>query len=614
MGRGPLVAVRKFIARRKNVSPARFVKLAAWELTEALRDRARGRPKPRDLAVEVTAEVDAREGRVALTFRPTGVPATFVTVYRRELGETSHASWGPPLAELKGDATTFVDTRATPGSLVEYGILRRHAQPPWRSTGRIAVALDPPLRDARGKLLLVVDGTYEAELAAELTRLVEDLVGDGWLVERLSVSRRDAPSAVKARIVEVWQRDPSLRSVLLFGHVPVPYSGDCAPDGHEVPVERSPGHRGAWPADVFYADMVGTWTDESVDTHQNPYPPPRVANENVPGDGKLDQSEVPCREVLLEVGRVDLSQLPAFLKLGEKELLRRYLDKDHRYRHGELTFEPRALIDDNFGYVMAPKHRERLLGKAFSTGAFRSFSAFFGPERVVEGDFFAALESESYLFAHASGAGQYGACSGVGTTEDFRRFDPKCPFIFLLGSYFGDWDNADNFLRAPLATSSGLVSGWCGIPDWSLHTLAVGETFGYALRHTQNVEGWDEDRRNTVRLGGSIHVALMGDPTLGIHVLKPPSAARATRLATGAVEIVFRPSSGPALGHHVYRAQARLGPYARLTDAPIGGERWVDEAPADGAVFYLVRAIGRVTSPSGSYQRASQGAFATLQT
>jgi hypothetical protein len=106
----------------------------------------------------------------------------------------------------------------------------------------------------------------------------------------------------------------------------------------------------------------------------------------------------------------------------------------------------------------------------------------------------------------------------------------------------------------------------------------------------------------------------MGDPTLGIHVLKPPSAARATRLVTGAVEIVFRPSSGSALGHHVYRAQARLGPYARLTDAPIAGERWVDEAPAEGAVFYLVRAIGRVTSPSGSYQRASQGAFATLQT
>ncbi len=28
----------------------RFVKLAAWELTEAVRDRARGRPKARDLA------------------------------------------------------------------------------------------------------------------------------------------------------------------------------------------------------------------------------------------------------------------------------------------------------------------------------------------------------------------------------------------------------------------------------------------------------------------------------------------------------------------------------------------------------------------------------------
>ena len=39
--------------------------------------------------------------------------------------------------------------------------------------------------------------------------------------------------------------------------VTLPYAGNIAPDDH-------PNHKGAWPADVFYGEMNGTWTDESV--------------------------------------------------------------------------------------------------------------------------------------------------------------------------------------------------------------------------------------------------------------------------------------------------------------------------------------------------------------
>ena len=46
--------------------------------------------------------------------------------------------------------------------------------------------------------------------------------------------------------------------MFLFGHVPVPYSGDIVPDGH------APDHQGAWPCDGFYGDMDGLWTDCSV--------------------------------------------------------------------------------------------------------------------------------------------------------------------------------------------------------------------------------------------------------------------------------------------------------------------------------------------------------------
>ena len=46
--------------------------------------------------------------------------------------------------------------------------------------------------ESRGKILLVVDNTYASQLASELTRLQQDLVGDGWTVVRRDVSRSDS--------------------------------------------------------------------------------------------------------------------------------------------------------------------------------------------------------------------------------------------------------------------------------------------------------------------------------------------------------------------------------------------------------------------------------------
>ena len=96
-------------------------------------------------------------------------------------------------------------------------------------------------------------------LAAELTRLEQDLAGDGWTVMRRDVSRTDSPANIKAIIKGVYSADQAnVKSVFIFGHVPVPYSGKLNPDGH-------PDHLGAWPADVYYGDMDGSWTDSTVD-------------------------------------------------------------------------------------------------------------------------------------------------------------------------------------------------------------------------------------------------------------------------------------------------------------------------------------------------------------
>src|SRR6185503_3639869 len=102
-----------------------------------------------------------------------------------------------------------------------------------------------------------------------------------------------------------YSADPAnVKSVFLFGHVPVPYSGQLNPDGHAD-------HVGAWPADVYYGDIDGNWTDNSVNFTQsiNTDAADAARLTNRPGDGKFDQTQIPS-PVELEVGRVDLSNLP----------------------------------------------------------------------------------------------------------------------------------------------------------------------------------------------------------------------------------------------------------------------------------------------------------------
>ena len=171
----------------------------------------------------------------------------------------------------------------------------------------------------------MVDDTHAPSLATELTRLQYDLVGDGWTVLRHDVARTSSVPSIKSLITADYNSDTSnVKAVFLFGHVPVPYSGDIAPDGH-------PDHEGAWPADAYYGDMDGSWTD--TDVNDTGASDPR--NRNIPGDGKFDQSLM-ASAIELQVGRVDLCNLPAF-PLSELELLRQYLDKNHNFRHRHLS-------------------------------------------------------------------------------------------------------------------------------------------------------------------------------------------------------------------------------------------------------------------------------------
>ena len=542
--------------------------------------------EPWDFAVLATARVQANPPWITLEWPE--APLAESHIISRKL---SHERDWTPLATLSGNVSVFTDTAVVLGAAYEYEI-RQNNSDGVTAYGYVYSGIEVPFTAERGRLVLVVDNTHAAELADELARLNSDLIGDGWTILRHDVARSASPNEVKAFIKADYDADPArTKAVFLFGHVPVPYSGRLNPDMH-------PAHLGAWPADAFYVEMEGEWTDILVNDTSAEDP----RNQNVPGDGKFDQSELPG-PAALQIGRVDFFDLPAFAPATERDLLRQYLDKNHSFRHKLIHVENRALVRDNFGEIQ---------GDAPATDAWRSFAPLVGVENIREigpGEFFPTLARESFLWAYGGGGGGYYHADGVGSTSDFAQQSPQCVFFMLHGSFFGDWDSSDNFLRAALATPGyGLAAAWTGLPHWFMHHMGLGETVGFSAMVAQNNRNL---YKNQVNLSaGQAHIALMGDPTLRMHVVAPPANLTAAA-SNGSVALSWTSSPDAVRGYYVFRAKSPSDAFSRLTRLFVTGNSYVDRSPPSEPATYMVRAVALETSSSGSYYNSSQGVFAT---
>lgn len=532
-----------------------------------------------DYAVQVSATVQKSPPKITLNWPAIG-DATGYSVARKAPGATS---W--PASTNIGNVLTYSDTNVAVGQSYEYRVTKVGGV---SGNGYILAGIETALVENFGTVVLMVENTYATDLATELTRLEADLVGDGWTVSRLSCNRADTVPSVKAKIKAVYDANPTqVKAVFLFGRVPVPYSGNIAPDGHSD-------HVGAWPADCYYGEMNSTWTDTSI----NNTAASRNENDNIPGDGKFDQSSFPS-DLELAVGRVDLFNMPAFAPKTEKDLLRQYLNKDHGFRHKLITAQPRAMVDDNFG---------EFSGEAFASSGWRNFAPMFGAANVSAKDFFTDQASNSYLWSYGCGGGWYQGASGVGNTNNFVSSDPKTVFTMLFGSYHGDWDANDAFMRGVLATTtSGLTCSWSGRPHWFYHRMALGEPIATSTILSENNPG--------LYTGGffgarSVHMALMGDPTLRMFIAGPASTPAAAQVGSNVI-VSWTASTDTVLGYHVYRSATASGPFTRLTTALQTGPTFTDVGAPVGTQYYMVRAVKLETSGSGSYLNASQGVFAS---
>ncbi len=540
-----------------------------------------------DYAIQLTATVQVSPPKITLNWKPLSDTPNY-TVYRKA---KSASSWGTALTMLPYTASSYTDSNVVADSAYEYYIEAQGTTTvttPINSTGFIYAGIMAPAIHNRGALIVLVDSTFVDSCSAGLSQLMTDLNGDGWQIIKHNLNRNLADTTVHNIIFADYQTYPNATAVLLVGHIAVPYSGDLNPDGH-------PQHLGAWPADAYYGNMYGPWTDNSINDTLSSFP----ANRNKIGDGKFDQTLLPSANQL-QVSRIDFWNMPVFGKT-EIQLMNSYLNRDHNYKMDLLNIARRALIDDNFGAFS---------GEAFAANGWRIFPPMVSRDSIYSIDFITSLNDSSFEWAYGCGGGTFISAGGIGNDTNFANNSINGIFTMLFGSYFGDWNVQNNFLRSPLcSTTPALTCCWAGRPNWFMHHMALGVNIGYSALITQN---------NSTSLFGTlynpygyenngVHVALMGDLSLRTDYIKQASNLSITNAPLAGAVLSWNPSPDPAvIGYYVYRCDSLMGNFQRVSPL-ISDTNFTDSFGTNGLKYYMLRPCKLQSTPSGTYYNLGIG-------
>ncbi|MFK7972594.1 MAG: T9SS type A sorting domain-containing protein [Bacteroidia bacterium] len=542
------------------------------------------------LVLNVTAEVQENPASITLHWSNSTATGSGFAIHRRQ-GNIS--IWSSVASPSLTDST-FTDTGISEGIQYEYRISKLSGGQAV-SWGYIASGINVLPKLINRGLLLVKDTSITNRFQFKIDFWKENLEADGYFVQEIEVDRNDAVTDVKAKIVAAYNAGTiNYTSAIILGHVPVPYSGDLYPDAHTD-------HKGAWPTDLFYADIDGNWTDVTVNNTDGSDP----RTDNVPGDGKYDQSTVPSA-LELEIGRIDFHSMSWFGE-SELELLEAYIDKNIDFRRKKFVPGRKGLMDEG-GFAT------RAAAEGFGQSAPRAMVPLVGRDSLILGDYFGTLENESHLFSYGQGGGSYTSCGGVGTTRDFDSIAVQSVFTMLFGSYFGDYDKANNLMRASLGSGTVLTCSWSSArPIWYYHHMAMGTPVGFSANRSLNVgnEYFFINFGAQFPTNQGVHNVLLGDPTLRAFYTAPTTrmAAVSDPIGTGNVTIQWPPSPDPGLiGYNLYRTETGTFNYVKVNQSPIPTEIYIDSL-GSGSYQYFLRAVSLETTASGSYYNESLGVF-----
>jgi hypothetical protein len=556
----------------------------------------------KDSSIMVSAKAHPSEKKIILNWSTTDAGS-----YQINRKTTNTNVWDATLATVPGNINTFTDSSIQTGVVYEYRILKIKGNS-IRAVSYVASGKDVALAHYKKNILILVDSVSHQSIDSNTWKsLINDYYMDGYGVEMVLVSENQTPPEIRTVIKNWYNINKNInKHCLLLGRIPVAYSGLMLAATFDLPPDAHPDHGGAWPTDLYYAEMDYDWTDNGTMTTNVT----RDANKNLPGDGKFDHHFIPD-DIDIQIGRVDFRNLPS---QGNTDLflLNQYLNKLHRYKTGNIKIPEKAFISDNFGY---------LGGEMPMRSGWNNASAIVGASNIRNtGNLFDSTKANTYLWTNTMGGGSFTNCSGVGNSAAFKD-SVRAVFNVSFGSYFGDWNTTDNFLRSCLASKGlTLTNVWAHRPHWYFHQMAMGMPIGHSVQTSQNnlsdfslasnyignFSGTYLDRR--------ISMNLMGDPSLRLrYPMMPNNLVLTPKNSAKEVELTWAASNeSDLIGYNIYRTNKKMGIYYLIGSVSNSTLTFTDNNPFAGTNYYVVKAVKMETSNCGTYLNSSLGITAQI--
>jgi len=335
--------------------------------------------------------------------------------------------------------------------------------------------------------LVLVNSTLYADLTPQFATWFQDMADDGFTVKVIAASGGRA--ADLRRLLQA-HRDSGLVAGVLVGELPVAW-WEGSGSGEDYPI------------DIFFSDLDGIFVDAD-------------------GDGMYDSlSGNTAPDIAL--GRLYASRLTY---AGEGQLMAAYLDRNHRYRTGQLVLPDRGLFYNEVHLCSGDFGLGNLYDSVTVFDDDNTTASAHYKSQLRLGYEFVVLASHSSPWVHSFflSGGQYGA----GSLFNFEvpALAPNAAFYFVNGCMCGRYTEKDCICNwALFAQPAGLevmasTQSMSVLGDVSevFSALKDDSTFGAAFLAWHRTYYW--------RFFGT---CLLGDPTLRvIHVT--PQSARATPL------------------------------------------------------------------------------------
>ncbi|MGB7061567.1 MAG: C25 family cysteine peptidase [Candidatus Zixiibacteriota bacterium] len=198
----------------------------------------------------------------------------------------------------------------------------------YRGGRQFAGEFDPGFIYSGGKgdtpICIVINTLLQPLIQSAFTQFVSDLELEGYTPNVYTATNNGDEAALKDILISEWN-SRSIAGAILIGDLPVAwYEMTEPPDWGGAHVE--------FPIDLFFMDLDGHWLDEDFDG---------LYDEHEDGSGDMGAE--------IWVGRllaINLTEHGA----SEVAMMNNYLDKNHRYRAGELRLQDKALayIDNDW--------------------------------------------------------------------------------------------------------------------------------------------------------------------------------------------------------------------------------------------------------------------------